>query len=89
MTAEGKVKDAVCKRLDDMGAYYFKPATGGYGRSGIGDIVGCYCGGFFMIECKAAKGKTTALQERELQKVRDAGGIALVVNEVNMGDFEL
>ena len=89
MTKEGLVKAAICKRLDDMGAYYFKPVTGGYGRSGVADIVGCYCGTFFAIECKAGKGTVTALQAREIERVRDAGGIALVVNEVNMGDFEL
>jgi hypothetical protein len=38
----------------------------------------------FAIECKAGNNTTTALQERELQKIRDAGGIALVVNEENI-----
>jgi hypothetical protein len=33
------------------------------------------------IECKAGKGKTTALQDRELSKIRDAGGVTFVVNE--------
>jgi Holliday junction resolvase len=87
-TLEAKVKEAVCKELDSLGAYYFKPATGGYGKSGVGDIVGCYLGRFFMIECKAGKGTTTALQDRELQRTRDAGGFALVVNETNIKEIE-
>jgi hypothetical protein len=41
-------------------------------------------GVFFAIECKAGDNKTTALQELELQKIRDAGGIALVINEENI-----
>jgi len=88
MTPEKKVKDKVAKVLKQLGAYYFFPATGGYGRSGVPDIVGCYNGKFFGIECKAGKNTTTALQELELEKIRKAGGIALVVNENNVGDVE-
>ncbi len=88
MTPEKKVKDKVAKVLKQLGAYYFFPATGGYGRSGVPDIVGCYNGKFFGIECKAGKNTTTALQEFELEKIRKAGGIALVVNENNVGEVE-
>ena len=88
MTPEKKVKDKVAKVLKQLGAYYFFPATGGYGRSGVPDIAGCYNGKFFGIECKAGKNTTTALQELELEKIRKAGGIALVVNENNVGDVE-
>jgi len=87
-TLEKKVKDRVRKILDELGAYYFFPATGGYGRSGVPDIVGCYNGMFFGIECKAGKGTTTALQDRELQRIKDAGGIALVVNENNVEEVK-
>ena len=88
MTPEGIVKSKVKQQLLDMGAYYFMPATHGYGRSGIPDIVGSYKGYFFAIECKAKNGKPTALQERELRRIRDAGGIALVVNEENMNEIQ-
>jgi hypothetical protein len=36
---------------------------------------------FIAIEAKAGKGTTTALQDRELKRIGEAGGIALVVNE--------
>tara|TARA_R110000868_G_scaffold12672_4_gene60142 strand:- start:1045 stop:1254 length:210 start_codon:yes stop_codon:yes gene_type:complete len=65
------------------------PATGGYGRSGVPDLVGCCNGKFFAIECKAGKGKTTALQDNELRKIKEAGGIALVINEDNIMDVNL
>lgn len=84
MTPEVKVKRKVVSLLKEMGAYNFFPVMSGYGRSGIPDIVGCYNGHFFAIECKAGDNKTTALQELELQKIRDAGGIALVINEENL-----
>ena len=53
MTPEQKVKKKVVAQLKEMGAYYFTPMTGGYGYSGVPDIVGCYKGYFFGIECKA------------------------------------
>lgn len=67
-----------------MGAYYFYPVTGGYGKSGVPDIIGCHAGLFFGIECKAGKNKPTALQEKNLKEIKAAGGLALVVNEDNM-----
>jgi len=84
MTPEAKVKKVVVQQLKDMGAYYFYPVTGGYGRSGVPDIVGCYEGLFFGIECKAGKNKHTPLQEKNLKQIAEAGGLALVVNEENM-----
>jgi Holliday junction resolvase len=83
-TPESKVKIKVRAELMRRGIYHFCPSTGGYGRSGVPDIVGCYRGDFFAIECKAGNNKPTALQERELQSIRDAGGVALVINETNV-----
>lgn len=84
MTPEGKVKAKVSKILTDAGAYFFYPATGGYGRSGVPDIVACLSGHFIGIECKAGSNKTTALQDAELQKIRMARGVAFIVNEDNV-----
>jgi Holliday junction resolvase len=54
------------------------------GRAGVPDIIICHRGLFVAVECKAGKGKTTALQERELAAIRKANGIAVVVNETNI-----
>jgi Holliday junction resolvase len=86
MTPEKKVKTKVVEILKGFGAYYFYPVTGGYGASGVPDIVGCYKGNFFAVECKAGKGKTTALQEKNIANIYAAGGTALVVNEDNIDD---
>ena len=83
-TPEGKVKAAVKRILDAHNVYYFPPATGGYGRSGVPDIVCCVNGHFLAIECKAGNGKTTVLQDREIQAIKDARGMAVVINEDNL-----
>lgn len=80
-TPEAKVKKKVVELLKAAGAYYFFPATGGYGRSGVPDIVACWKSVFIGIECKAGNNKPTALQVRELQKIQDAGGVVFVVND--------
>ena len=84
MTPEAKVKKVVVNQLRNLGAYYFYPVTGGYGRSGVPDIVGCYQGKFFGIECKAGKNTPTRLQQINLDDIEKQNGIALVVNEKNM-----
>lgn len=83
MTPERKVKKQVVEALKRMGpdVYYFFPVATGYGRSGIPDIIGCYRGMFFAIECKAGKNTTTALQDKELQAIQIAQGASWVVNE--------
>ena len=86
MTPEAKVKKKVVDVLKKNGAYYFFPATGGYGRSGVPDIVSCYRGVFIAIECKAGTNKPTPLQQAEMGKIKQAQGFVLVVNETNIDD---
>ena len=84
MTPEAKVKVKVKRILAELGAYYTMPVTGGYGNSGVPDFLVCLRGRFYAIECKANGGKTTALQEKHLADIRDAGGVSLVVHEANV-----
>ena len=83
-TPEAKVKAKVVAILKELRAYYFYPVTGGYGSSGVPDIVGCYHGKFFGIECKAGNNKPTPLQEKNLEAIKAMGGIAMVINETNI-----
>lgn len=87
-TPERKVKQAVTARLKAREAYYFCPVTGGYGTSGVPDIVVCINGAFLAIECKAGRSTPTALQRRNLDAIMQAGGVALVVNEDNLDELE-
>lgn len=88
MTPEAKVKKKVREVLKALGAYYVMPITGGYGNSGAPDFVVCLRGRFIGIECKAGKGKTTALQEKNLAQIRSAGGLAIVINEENINELK-
>jgi hypothetical protein len=87
MTPERKVKTKVTALLKELDVFYFFPLTGGYGSSGIPDIICCAEGRFFSIECKAGKGQLTSLQRAQMDKIEAAGGRTYVVNEASLPRF--
>lgn len=88
MTPEKKVKEKVKTILKKLNAYYCMPATGGYGASGVPDILACYKGKFIGIETKANGNKPTALQQKHLRDISITGGISLVIDETNIDMLE-
>lgn len=88
MTPEGRVKEAVKKRLKAIGIYFYMPTQNGLGRVGIPDFICCWHGRFLAIETKAPgkRSSTTANQDREIQAIRDAMGIAIVIDDVKQLD---
>ena len=87
-TPESKVKKRVREVLDKLGIYHFMPPANGFGRAGIPDIIACMDGHFIAIECKAGKGTTTALQERELDRIHNAGGTTYIAREDNIDELQ-
>jgi hypothetical protein len=45
-------------------------------------------GHFIAIECKAGKGTTTALQDRELNAILNHGGTVFIAREDNLEDLQ-
>jgi hypothetical protein len=87
-TPESLVKKKIRAILDEAGAYYAMPIGSGYGNAGVPDFLVCCNGRFIGIEAKAGTNKATALQEKNIQKIFDAGGIALVINEYTTPELE-
>jgi len=75
-TPEGYEKDDIEKYLKSIGAWFFRPYTAGFGKSGVPDFVFCYQGRFGAIEVKREGKKLTVLQDRRLGEVMTAGGWA-------------
>lgn len=86
-TPEGLVKKQIMQILAEHNAYYVTPMTFGFGNSGVADVIAVVKGRFIAIEAKAGKNKPTALQLKNLKAVKDAGGIALVINEHNLDEL--
>ena len=75
-TPEGREADKIDAFLDDMGVWYCKPRTGGYGKSGVPDRVCCFAGYFFSIEIKRPAKEPTPLQTLRAKEIQSAGGRA-------------
>lgn len=82
------VKQQVVKMLKERHLYYFFPIAGAYTSIGVPDIVTCIRGRFVGIECKAGSNRPTELQLRNLEAIRDNGGIAMVVTENDLETLE-
>jgi len=82
------VKQQVVKMLKERHVYYFFPVAGAYTSIGVPDIVACIKGRFVGTECKAGNNRPTELQHKNLEAIRDNGGVALIVNENDLEALE-
>lgn len=75
---ENYEKTEIRRFLDNLGhdCWHFSPFMGGYGKSGVSDIIGVYRGRFFCIEVKREGKKPTPIQERRMKEVTHAHGCA-------------
>ena len=75
LTPEAKVKRKVTAVLKKHGCWYFFPASNGFGRAGIPDIIAIVDGQFVGIECKAdEKKQPTQLQVQCGEQIEASGG---------------
>lgn len=80
MAKEKDLENKVKQFLKDNSCWYVKYwGGGGYTRSGVPDLLICCTGIFMAVELKAPKGAPTDLQIRQLQKIRDSGGLAILL----------
>lgn len=62
--------------------FFWKEHGGQYGTAGIPDIIVCHRGRFIALEAKVGKNTPTKLQAATIDKIRQAGGMAAVVYNV-------
>jgi len=83
---EDAIVTAIIRRLKrEPCLWYVKNHGTPFGRRGIPDITGCYRGRMFGLEVKrpGRKHDVSKLQELELQRIANAGGLAAVVESVD------
>lgn len=81
---EADIVKAILKYLKTVPKCFFWKEHGGmYGRAGIPDIIACIDGRFYGFEVKTEDGRPTKLQESTIRKIKNAGGIALIVRSVD------
>lgn len=62
--------------------WHFKHWGGPMGEKGVADIIGCHNGRMFAIEIKTQAGRLTPYQQRFLDRVNAAGGVAFVARSI-------
>lgn len=58
-------------------------------KVGVPDLLACVNGFFVAIEVKASKGKPTELQLWNREKIRESGGISIIIYPEQFEDFKL
>jgi hypothetical protein len=79
MPLESTIVEAIIRELKARKAWYVKYHGHRAGRAGVPDILCCYRGLFIAFEVKQPGKKQTRLQVLEEEKIREAGGISVVV----------
>lgn len=83
-TFENKIK----KYLENKGCWYVKYFANSYTKSGIPDILACVNGFFVAIEVKAENGRPSELQIYNRDKIREAGGVSVILYPSQFAEFK-
>lgn len=84
-TFENKIK----KYLKEKCTWFIKYWGGGaFTKAGIPDLLVCYNGYFIAIEVKANHGKPELIQLVTLKKIRNAGGIGILLYPKDWENFK-
>ena len=79
---EKSIENKIKAYLRSKGAYCVKYHGNQFSQVGVADLLVCYKGRFLAIEIKNETGKTSPLQDVNIQMVKDAGGISFVARSV-------
>lgn len=89
MAEEKDFQQKVIKYLELRGAYVVKYWGGGmFTRAGVPDLLVAYKGKFIGVELKAEKGVVSDLQTYNIEEIKRAGGIALVLRPSGFDEFK-
>jgi len=81
---ERNIQKTIIKELEKRGCWVVKTISSN--KRGTPDILACCDGQFYAVEVKQPGKKATRMQEYQLTKIRDAGGVAIVASSI--GDLK-
>jgi Holliday junction resolvase len=89
MAAEKNFENRVKKFLKDQGCWFIKYWAGSeFTKSGVPDLLVCCNGHFLGIELKGPKGRPSELQLWNIEQIKKAGGIAMVLYPKDFDEFK-
>lgn len=88
MASEKNFENKIKKYLDEKGCWYVKFFANRMTKIGVPDLLACVNGCFVAIEVKGEGGKPSELQFYNQRKIREAGGISLIVYPGQFDDLK-
>lgn len=89
MATEKQFENKVKKFLEEQGCWFIKYWGGAaYTKSGIPDLLICCNGCFLGVELKGETGKPSELQLWNIEKIRKAKGIGIVLYPNQFEEFK-
>lgn len=79
---EKHIENQIKRYLDSIGAWHIKTHGNMFSRAGTPDILACVNSRFVAIEVKRPGGIVSALQKANIERIRQAGGVAFVAYSV-------
>lgn len=90
MAAEKEFENKVKDYLESHRSWFIKYWAGSkFTKEGIPDLLICYDGKFVGAELKGPIGRPKILQLVNLRKIREAGGIGVLLYPENFRDFKI
>lgn len=88
MAEEKQFENKVKAFLKEQECWVLKTFSNGIQREGIPDLLVCCNGYFLAVELKASKGKPSELQLWNIDQIRKANGIAIVLYPDQFSQFQ-
>lgn len=88
MAAEKTFENKIKNYLNEVGAWHVKFFANRMTKKGIPDLLACVNGYFLAIEVKAQNGKPSELQLWNVEKIKKAKGIAIVLYPNQFEEFK-
>lgn len=88
MASEKNFEKRVKEFLKQQNCWVLKTWSNGVQRSGVPDLLVCCNGVFLGIELKAQNGKPSELQLWNVKKIRESGGVAIVLYPNQFEEFK-
>jgi hypothetical protein len=85
---EAQFQAKVIRFLKEQNIYLVKVWGGGFQKSGIPDLLCCVNGYFVAVELKSEKGLTAKLQDYNLDRIRESGGVGMVLRPADFERFK-
>lgn len=88
MAGEKNFENKIKKFLKENGCWFVKYFANRNTRAGVPDLLACVSGYFVAIEVKGPTGKPSELQLWNVEQIRNAGGIAIVLYPDMFDEFK-